>query len=86
MPIFHVPATVWNSTVLIAGWACPLTVFENSLRRGPSRYRTGFLEQYVLKPLSCNELSRRGDVLLGVSAGLLNLGLYVDLLRPGYLG
>ncbi len=46
----HVPAAVWGAYVEISGRICPLTTWENSLRRsaGESGYGESFLENYVV--------------------------------------
>ena len=46
----HVPAAVWGAFVEISGRICPLTTWENSLRRsaGESGYAESFLENYVV--------------------------------------
>ena len=46
----HVPAAVWGAYVEISGRICPLTTWENSLRRsaGESGYAESFLENYVV--------------------------------------
>ena len=40
----HVPAAVWGAAIEFAGWICPLTPLENSLRRqaGDAGYAGGF--------------------------------------------
>jgi len=49
----HVPAAIWGVLIEFAGWICPLTPLENSLRAmaGEAGYPGGFIEHYVLRLL-----------------------------------
>ena len=46
----HIPAALWGAFVEISGRVCPLTIWENSLRRsaGDSGYAESFVENYIL--------------------------------------
>ena len=46
----HIPAAIWGAFVEISGRVCPLTIWENSLRRsaGDSGYAESFVENYIL--------------------------------------
>ncbi|MFL5530347.1 MAG: DUF2784 domain-containing protein, partial [Gemmatimonadaceae bacterium] len=46
----HLPAVVWGVLIEYAGWICPLTPLENSLRMrgGEAGYSGGFIEHYLL--------------------------------------
>ncbi len=46
----HIPAAVWGAFVEISGRICPLTTWENSLRRsaGESGYAESFVEHYLV--------------------------------------
>ncbi len=46
----HIPAAVWGAFVEISGRICPLTTWENSLRRsaGESGYSESFVEHYLV--------------------------------------
>jgi hypothetical protein len=45
----HAPVVLWSSIVNLAGWTCPLTPLEKSLRReaGQEGYDTGFIAHYI---------------------------------------
>ena len=46
----HIPAAIWGAFVEISGRICPLTTWENSLRRsaGESGYAESFVEHYLM--------------------------------------
>ncbi len=46
----HIPAAVWGAFVEITGRICPLTIWENNLRRraGESGYAESFVEHYLV--------------------------------------
>lgn len=75
----HVPCAVWGSWVVIAGWICPLTPLEVSLRQaaGEAGYAGGFLDHYVRLVLYPPGLTRGVQVALGVAAVVLNVAVYV---------
>ena len=79
----HIPAAVWGAAIEFAGWICPLTPLENSLRRqaGESGYSTGFIEQYILPLLYPSALTRNIQLLLGVLVIALNLAIYTYVVR-----
>jgi hypothetical protein len=79
----HVPAAVWGVLIEFAGWICPLTPVENSLRirAGGAGYRGGFIEHYILPVLYPSALTRGIQLVLGVLVLLLNLAIYGYLLR-----
>jgi hypothetical protein len=74
----HVPCALWGALVEMAGWICPLTPLEVSLRRraGEAGYTEGFLEHYVTPVLYPAGLTRDVQVLLGVLVVLLNAAVY----------
>jgi Protein of Unknown function (DUF2784) len=79
----HLPAAVWGFVIELGGWICPLTDLENHFRRlgGESGYNVTFIEQYlepILYPLG---LTRRTQLLFGLSALFINLVIYVRLWR-----
>jgi hypothetical protein len=79
----HLPAAVWGAAIEFAGWICPLTPLENSLRRqaGQSGYSTGFIEHYLLPVLYPSALTRDIQLLLGFLVIAVNVGIYVYILR-----
>ncbi|MFL5585224.1 MAG: DUF2784 domain-containing protein [Gemmatimonadaceae bacterium] len=78
----HLPAVVWGVLIEYAGWICPLTPLENSLRMrgGEAGYSGGFIEHYVLATLYPTGLTRTTQVALGTAVLILNLVLYGSLL------
>jgi len=74
----HVPCALWGSSVVIAGWICPLTPVESALRRaaGEGGYAGGFLDHWVRLVLYPPGLTREVQVALGVAAVAFNLGVY----------
>jgi hypothetical protein len=79
----HVPAAIWGVLIEFAGWICPLTPLENSLRirAGGSGYQGGFIENYILPVLYPSALTRSIQLLLGSLVLVLNLAIYGYLLR-----
>lgn len=79
----HLPAVAWAAWVAWAGWICPLTPLENALRRaaGQAGYAGGFVEHYLLGMIYPEGLTRGAQIGLGLFVALLNLGVYVLLLR-----
>ena len=74
----HIPAALWGAAIELAGWVCPLTPLENSLRRqaGESGYSTGFIEHYLLPILYPSALTRDIQLLLGVLVIGVNVAIY----------
>ena len=82
----HIPAAVWGTLIEFAGWICPLTPLEQSLRQraGGQGYSGSFVEHYVLPMLYPTALTRDIQLLLGTSFLIVNLGVYAYLLRRRY--
>lgn len=79
----HLPAVTWGAMIELGGWICPLTYLEVYLRRkrGEAGYNDTFIEHYlepILYPLG---LTRQAQIVLGISAILLNLAVYAHLWR-----
>jgi hypothetical protein len=74
----HVPAALWGVAVEVFGWYCPLTPLETVLREraGGAAYEGDFIARYVLPVLYPDGLTRTAQIVLGVLALLLNLGVY----------
>ena len=80
---FHLPAAVWGVLIEFGGWICPLTDLENHWRRkaGATGYGGSFI-QHHLEPLFYPlGLTMGSQVLLGLSALLVNLAAYRCLWR-----
>ena len=74
----QLPAAVWGMVIEWAGWICPLTPLENSLRArgGAAGYGGGFVEHYLLYVLYPAGLTRNGQVVLGLAVLAVNAVAY----------
>jgi hypothetical protein len=74
----HIPAAVWGAVIEFAGWICPLTPLENSLRRqgGSAGYAGSFIEHYILPMLYPSALTRNVQLVLGFLVVAVNLAIY----------
>jgi hypothetical protein len=85
----HLPVAAWGALIEFAGWICPLTPLENSLRRaaGDAGYAGGFIEHYVIPVVYPSGLTPAIQVALGVAVLVVNGVAYGVLLmrrkRPG---
>lgn len=74
----HVPAVIWAVLIEFKGWICPLTPWEQQLRRvaGETAYTDGFIEHYIIPVIYPQNLSDNYQLLLGFSVLIINLGIY----------
>jgi hypothetical protein len=81
----HVPVAAWGALIEFAGWICPLTPLENSLRRaaGEAGYPGGFIEHYIIPIVYPPGLNTGIQVALGVSVLLVNGIAYGGLVIRG---
>ena len=79
----HVPSALWGAWVELAGWICPLTPLEVTLRRqaGQAGYAGGFLEHYLVPILYPVGLTRGIQIGLGCGALVLNVAIYTVVTR-----
>ena len=79
----HVPAAIWGVLIEYAGWVCPLTPLENSLRAkaGEVAYSGDFINHYVLRALYPSGLTPRIQLALGSLALAVNLIAYSLFIR-----
>lgn len=79
----HLPAAVWGALIELVGWTCPLTPLENRLRRmaGEGGYTGGFIENYVAPIVYPPGLTPTLQLGLGLAVILINLSVYVVVLR-----
>ena len=79
----HLPAVIWAVLIEYAGWICPLTPLENTLRQagGEAAYSGGFIDHYVAIVLYPAGLSRGFQVVLGSLLLLLNTLVYWQFAR-----
>lgn len=77
MIYLHLPAVAWGIVIEFFWWACPLTTWENWLRRagGEAGYETGFIDYYATAVLYA-PLTPVMRVWLGVSLIAFNLIVY----------
>jgi len=79
----HVPAVLWAAWIEFAGWICPLTPLEISLRQraGEAGYAGDFMEHYLTSALYPEGLTRTTQIALGGAVVLINLAVYVVILN-----
>lgn len=84
-PWLHLPAALWGAFVEFTGRVCPLTPLENHFRRlaGSGDYPGDFLDRYLVRLIYPDGLTREMQLALGVGVVLLNVSIYVWVLRPG---
>ena len=74
----HIPVAVWGVLIEFAGWICPLTPLENSLRArgGQAGYEGDFIAHYLIPVLYPYGLTRNIQFVLGALAFGVNLLAY----------
>jgi hypothetical protein len=74
----HLPAAVWGMLVEVAGWICPLTPLEVSLRRraGGAGYEGGFIEHYLTALIYPEGLTREIQLAIAVLVLVVNVVIY----------
>lgn len=74
----HVPVAIWGVLIEFAGWICPLTPLENSLRHrgGQAGYEGGFIDNYIMPILYPIGLTRNTQYALGLFVLLINVAAY----------
>lgn len=79
----HLPAVAWAALVVIMGWACPLTAWEQRLRSaaGLEGYEGDFIEHYLLAAIYPEGLTRGVQIWLGVGVLALNIVVYAFVIR-----
>ena len=79
----HLPAVAWGALIEFAGWICPLTPWEQSLRRlaGEQGYSGGFVEHYLFPLLYPEGLTRDVQIVFGVLVLAINGVAYALILR-----
>ncbi len=80
--LLHLPAMAWGVFVELSGRPCPLTHWENLLRRlaGNAGYEAGFVEHYLLPLIYPAWLSVPVQYLLAAVVVVVNLLIYGGLL------
>lgn len=74
----HIPAAIWGALIEFAGWVCPLTPVENSLRAagGKVAYQSGFINHYVIPVVYPAGLTREIQLVMGCMVIVLNILIY----------
>ena len=74
----HLPALIWGALTEFMGWVCPLTPFENHLRRlgAGESYQGDFIAHYVLPVIYPVGLTQQTQWLLGAGLLLINALIY----------
>jgi hypothetical protein len=74
----HIPAAVWGAFVEISGRLCPLTTWENGLRRsaGESGYAESFVEHYLLPIIYPAGLTRGVQIVIAGFVIVANIVIY----------
>jgi len=81
--VLHLPAVAWGAWTEFTGTLCPLTPWEQSLRRqaGEAGYAGGFVEHYLVPLIYPAALTPRLQIALGAFVLLLNAAIYVGVWR-----
>ena len=76
--LLHLPAIAWGLFVELSGRSCPLTHWENLLRRlaGSAGYEAGFIEHYLLPLIYPAWLSVPVQYLLAAIVVVVNALIY----------
>lgn len=79
----HLPAFIWGSLVELAGWYCPLTPIEKSLRQaaGEVGYSGGFIEHYLVPVIYPIGLTRDSQIFFGCIVIFVNVVAYILVCR-----
>ena len=78
----HLPAVAWGIVVECLHLGCPLTPWENNLRRmaGQAGYEGGFIEHYLIPLIYPAGLTPQIQLWLGSIVLLVNLSVYACLI------
>lgn len=79
----HLPAVAWGAAIEFRNGVCPLTPLEKYFRMlgGQQTYEHGFIENYLLPIVYPAGMTRELQLVLGVGALAINLGVYGWILR-----
>jgi hypothetical protein len=76
--LLHLPAVAWAAWTEFTGTICPLTPWEQSLRRaaGDAGYAGGFIDHYLVPVIYPSGLTPRVQLVLGAFVVALTLAVY----------
>jgi hypothetical protein len=79
----HVPAATWGMLIEFFGWWCPLTKWENHFLRlaGQAGYDGGFVAHYIMPIIYPPGLTRGMEIAIGLLVLIINVSVYVKVLR-----
>lgn len=79
----HLPAVAWGIWIMASGNVCPLTPWENQLRRaaGQAGYEGGFIEHYIVAAIYPEGLTRSMQFGFAGLVILLNVVAYALILQ-----
>ena len=74
----HLAAMCWAAMISFAGWICPLTPLEITLRRvaGEEGYTGGFVAHYIAPVIYPEGFTRGFAIAAGVTVIMVNLIIY----------
>ena len=80
--LIHLPVAAWGAAVELSGAICPLTYWENALRRraGQAGYTESFIEHYVWPAIYPSGLTRSMQIALAGIVVIVNGSVYAWLL------
>ena len=83
LPWIHLPVAIYGAVIEFVHFVCPLTPLENLLRRkgGHEGFEGGFIETYLLRILYPDGLTRRVEIVIGISVLIINAVAYWLYLR-----
>ena len=81
--LLHLPAVCWGISIELSGNICPLTPFENHLRKmaGEEGYTSGFVDHFLMPLLYPAGLTEEIQTLLAVVVLVVNLLAYFFVVR-----
>lgn len=79
----QIPAALWGIVIELFGWICPLTILENKFRQknAGEAYSTGFIEHYIIPIIYPEGLTRDIQLILGGAVIVINLFVYIWILK-----
>jgi Protein of Unknown function (DUF2784) len=77
----HMIAAIWGTLIVMAGWICPLTLIENSLRQaaGDEVYSGSFIERHLIPVIYPSNLDREMFITMGIVVIVVNVVVYAIL-------